>query len=708
MRRYRPFFLVIGLLLASGCLRQPFTMLPAEDKPPLSEQMFADSLDHFGNRLILAEELIAEGQNREAQDSLLTLFEDLSATHFPAKERLEALQLDTARLLAELLPVLPTDSSRTAGIHSLNYALDQLADSLDPGDFTVQDLKSILFDIVQPEDSSSFCEDAYSVEAYLADSLLAADQFSDSLIKALGFAWVDSLEHPDPLPGIPDYDSKRVDLMVNYFVKGKGRKYYQIWLDRYAKVAPAILAGLREAGCPEDLIFLAMIESGLKNTARSRVSATGTWQFMKGTARLFDLRVDYWVDERLDLEKSTEAACHYLRSLHTRFDDWYLAFASYNWGPGRVVRAIRRQGGDRDFFHLKRMPRETKNYVPTFLAARRVFQKREEYGFDLDPHTAVSPLAAVSVPGALNLDRLATMLGSTEKQLKEWNPHILRFCTAPDGCTLMVEAELAAGLRQSLAELSPSAYQDWMRHKVRRGDTLSGIAVRYGIGLSQILRHNKLSSKSLIRPGQMILVPLPSGSTVATKPSSSKKKPTGEVYRVRRGDALERIARSYHVSLGDLMKWNRLNRADRIYPGQEILVVPPGESRSTSVSLKADRRSHKGNTQVAEASSTRHRVRQGDTAGALARRYGVSLSALVRLNHLDSRARIRTGQVLKIPTDRSSQEKRVIHVVCKGDTLWDLAREYKVRVADIRKWNQISGSRIRPGSQLIIYLAEVE
>jgi membrane-bound lytic murein transglycosylase D len=650
-------------LLAIGCL--PLES-PYRSASPQPAEIQDDSLQVFDERFAEARRLEAGGDSSAALQAYTQLFLELDELSGAMDEgSLDDLRLASARQLARLLAVAGPDSSAAEGIHSLSYTLEQFADSgaVDEG-----------------------------LDAWMQAE---ADEDRDSLLVELEPLAAEDLGHLQ-LPGIPEVDKASVDRMVDYFTTGRGRKFYGIWLERWPRVAPTIRRVLREEGMPEDLIFLSMIESGFRIEARSRARAVGPWQFIAGTAKLFGLRVDYWADERYDLEASTRAACRFLRSLHERYDDWFLAFAAYNWGPGRIDRAIRR--GETDYWSVSRMPRETRNYVPTYLAARRVFEQLEAHGFPPVEEPAELRLARVDVPGALDWERLAGLAGLEESRLRELNPHVLRFCTPPEGGWIRVPFARASALEDGIAALPASAYRDWAQHTVRKGDTLGGIASRYGVSLSEVLRANSLSSRSIIRPGQSIVIPRPAaaGSVAQSSGEPPTRRADGTaVHRVRRGETLESIGRRHDLSIAELSRWNRLASADHIRIGQELVLADPQAAAPARAPAQ----------ESAPTVGGLHEVRPGDSPARIAQRHGVDLDHLLALNGLDRRSTIHPGQTLRLPTG-TAEPARVLHTVSAGDTLWDLARHYKVSVPDIRRWNNLNGNTIRAGTQLVIYLAE--
>ncbi len=275
------------------------------------------------------------------------------------------------------------------------------------------------------------------------------------------------------------------------------------YIDRFREI-------FRRHEIPEDIIYLPIIESGFRVNALSRARARGMWQFMASTARLYGLRVDWIVDERLDPFKSAEAAARFLKRLYEDYGDWYIALACYNGGPRRVVRAINHKQ-TKDFFEINQtriMRRETRNYVPAFLASLLIAKSPVEYGFE--PGVA-DPLFAgaqsVSVPTPVSLPQAAEKLGISLAQLKELNPELLRDFTPPgqESYALRIPAGADATLLQGLERINPPKSAPNSLYRVRRGDTLSSIARRFRMSVGALQRLNGLRG-TLIRPGRVLIV----------------------------------------------------------------------------------------------------------------------------------------------------------------------------------------------------------
>jgi len=449
----------------------------------------------------------------------------------------------------------------------------------------------------------------------------------------------------EKLPPIPLVLNRRVERAISYF-KTRGRKVMQKWLDRSAEMIPIILPILEEEGMPEDLVYLSMIESGFKTNAYSYAHASGPWQFISATGRKFGLDIDWWYDERRDPELSTRAAAAYLRTLYKMFDDWYLAMAAYNCGEGKVRRHVRQYGGD--YWSLQRLPRQTRNYMPTFIAATIIAKNPEVYGFHKPEQIQPIETVSVVITECVDLGALAEAAGIDNATLRELNPAIVRWCTPPnrDSVTINLPAGFSCdSFLEKYAQIPAEKKVSYIRHRVRSGETLSTIARRYGIPMSMIIRHpkNRIYNKHRIRAGQVLFIPgiSPDRAKRATNYESDPNDliPTSDVHVVSRGETLSGIASRYGVTVSQLKRLNRLYGKRYIYPNQRLRI--PESSQDTQ------------DTQISALSGrkiTRHIVTRGDSLWLIARKYGVSVEALRRANGLQGRSLIKPGQRLTIPT----------------------------------------------------------
>ncbi len=314
---------------------------------------------------------------------------------------------------------------------------------------------------------------------------------------------------------IPIIVNDKVDFWVQYY-KTAGRKQFMRWLVRGEAIKKMVQPILHEGGIPMEFFYLAMIESGFSNSASSRVRATGTWQFMRGTAQLYGLKINHWVDERRDPVKSTIAAANYLKDLYADLGDWHLAMAAYNAGPGKIRKAMR-LGGTKDFWKLadtRNLAKETKNYVPKVLAAILLSTDAKANGFDcqgVENSDDTLPDTAVIVKRPVKLDELAHELGLPLKTLIQWNPELIHSITPPSksGYSLRLASAYANMFPSIEQKLSLIEVTDIQMHTVRRGDTLSRIAKQYKVAIKQILAINPELNASRLKPGRSIAIPIP-------------------------------------------------------------------------------------------------------------------------------------------------------------------------------------------------------
>lgn len=359
----------------------------------------------------------------------------------------------------------------------------------------------------------------------------------------------------------------RVEKWLDYF-RGKGRKDMQRWLDRSPRYRPMIEGILEEEGLPSELFYLAMIESGLNPNAYSRAHAAGMWQFISSRARMYGLRVDWWIDERRDPEKSTRAACTYLKELYDRFGSWELALAGYNSGEGRVEKAKRKRPSCPDYWCLD-LPRETENFVPKFMAAVMIGSDPEKYGFRSPSEGAPLAYDTVEIVDAVDLQVIADATGTTYDGIRKLNPALRRWCTPPSDSPTTVRVPEGSGDRclAAIDEIPPDERVTWRRHRVTRGETLSGIAKAYGTSVSAITSVNDIRNPHRIRSGSYIVIPIGPG---ADSISAHADLPETITYRVRRGDTISSIAKRHGKSTRDVLRWNGLAWNSRIYPGDVI------------------------------------------------------------------------------------------------------------------------------------------
>jgi membrane-bound lytic murein transglycosylase D len=380
--------------------------------------------------------------------------------------------------------------------------------------------------------------------------------------------------------------------------RGRMKEFLEEGLSRSVQYLPMVQDVFRAEGLPLDLAYVPLVESAFKPSALSRAKARGIWQFMRGTALENGLKHDWYIDERAEPEKATRAAAKYLKTLHDMFDgDWHLALASYNGGPGRVQRAIKRSGRT-DFWRLaattRYLPRETRDYVPLILAAIIIARNPAQYGMTIQPLEA--PLfETVKLPAAVDLRRVAEWVGTPVQTIQDLNPELRRW-TTPVRATdydLKVPEGTADAVRAQLAQSDPSTLAPLNWHTVKKGETLLSIARKLKVNRTDLAEANYLSTRSKVTVGQQLIIPraptlLLAANTDnpppavearsanvptqgAATPSVEPASETKLVYRVKRGDTLFSIAKLYRTTVASLKTWNRL-RSNAIRVGQRLTI----------------------------------------------------------------------------------------------------------------------------------------
>lgn len=398
------------------------------------------------------------------------------------------------------------------------------------------------------------------------------------------FARIETPPEPGPVPedaieetreraqkeryNLPIVINSQVTSLIGYYT-GPYRERLKVAMSRGSEYIDFIQTRLREAGLPTDLAYLPLVESAFNTRARSRASAQGVWQFVRGTARLYGLRVDGLVDERSDPYLATQAAVAHLADLYAEFNDWELALAAYNSGSGRVRRALRRSRKGKDFWSIRRyLPRETRNYVPAFWAALVVAKNPEGYG--LPPWRPVNTcLSRIPVAGALDLEVLAERIELTADELADFNPGLIHRLTPPKGTyRIAVPCGQEETITAAINSIPPNKRVRRYIHTVRRGDTLSVLARRYGSSVRTIMAANGIRNPRRLRIGQKLVIP----RTVSTRGHTYVAQARPDRYVVRRGDTLYGIARRYGTTVDAIKRRNGLG-GSLIRPG-DVLLMP--------------------------------------------------------------------------------------------------------------------------------------
>jgi len=492
--------------------------------------------------------------------------------------------------------------------------------------------------------------------------------------------------------------------------KKGGRRFYKKWLERTTKWFPMMRRIAAEEKAPEELIYLSMIESGLRPNAVSSAKAVGLWQFIYSTGKLYGLNdsSSLWIDERRDPEKSTHAAMKHLNDLYKLFGDWHLALAAYNCGAGRVKRTLEKYGDSTStFWDIRdKLPRETQHYVPLYIAATKIALNPEAFDFHLDnlnyePEYTYD-IYQLSEP--LSLSTIAKCVDTTTEAIIDLNPELIYSITPPDRDSYSIK--LPKGSLQKFvanySTLKPEEKQPWIEHKVERGETIFNIARKYGISREAIAKVNNIpNSNAKLKNGTFIKIPVDKNTidqniltenkepednsieeklTVNTQSNNNSTKTNdNKIYHtVKEGETLYSISNKYGLKVTQLRNLNNIPfDNDNISPGQTLII-------STDEDIAPKTKSKTSNTEKIY----RHKVKSGESLTSIAEKYNVSVETIKETNNLQS-DKILIGQLLVINTGENANSltaknsEKIIHTVKAGETLYKIAEKYGVTENDI-------------------------
>jgi membrane-bound lytic murein transglycosylase D len=449
-----------------------------------------------------------------------------------------------------------------------------------------------------------------AIQLHELEALAAGDGFNESPPEAAAIDTVGDIEldelHPsddtrrvaeDALRGeandLPIVLNDPVLACIDLY-QGELREWFEEALARGGRYLPKIREVFAAEGIPQDLAYVGLVESAFKTNALSRARAKGVWQFIPSTGKRFGLLQDWWVDERSDPDKSTRAAARYLKVLYELMGDWNLALAGYNAGEGKVQRAIENYGTE-DFWELaqtRALREETRNYVPMIHAAIVVAKAPEKYGFDVQPEPVLDA-DSVRVDGAVDLRVVAECSGTSLDRVRLLNPALRRLATpAHRSFDVRVPKGAASATSACLHAIPPERRVAFRAHVVSRGQTLASIARRYGTRATEIAQANGLSARARLARGQELIIPVgPGAERVASRVAAAEpvagtqvaekveeNKDDGRVrinYKVKAGDTLSAIARSFKTTIAALRSWNRGLRGTQIAAGGTLTIYTP-------------------------------------------------------------------------------------------------------------------------------------
>ena len=450
--------------------------------------------------------------------------------------------------------------------------------------------------------------------------------------------------------------NSRVSAQLKWFLEHPG--YMQRVMERARPILPFVLDELERRNLPTELALLPIVESAYQAFAYSHGRASGMWQIIPSTGRFLGLKQNWWYDGRRDIIESTHAAITYLESLAKQFDgDWELALAGYNAGPGRIRGAVRynkKRKRPTDFWHLTKIRKETRDYVPKMFALKELFANPEKYQLDLVPINNQVSYEIVELDGQIDLALAAELAGITVNQLYQLNPAFNRWATAPNGPhRLLLPRGKAEQFKLEVAKIPPNKRINWVRHKIKSGETLSHISGKYRTTIPLIKDVNNIRGTQ-IRAGKYLMIPtatrslqtysLSASSRISTIQNTSRSG-TKQFHIVRSGQSLWSISKNYGVTTQALAKWNGMAPIDTLSIGQK-LVVWTNASLSKPVSLNQSRPSN-------ALHALRYTVRKGDSLYLIANRFNIKIADIRRWNQLGKY--LQPGQKLKLYVDITSQ-----------------------------------------------------